>query len=739
MNKLLLILFGGIMSYSAAYGQCTFNNSQYGSATAPTVTGQTTTVSGCNYLLEFSPISSMLSSTVYSFDINVPGYVTVFDASFTPIAFGNTPFQFTPPADGTYNVQWNGLGCATDFNCYTTSVTCVGPASPCVNPAQGGTTQATVQSACPGQSFQLTLNGVSTGSGLTYQWESSADGVTYSTIPGATSSNCTTSQTALTYYRCAVTCSGGTTVYSTPLILNVGDCIIMGNGSTTTCSGIFYDAGGSSSNYSNAENYTYTIYPGTPGSLINVNFSSFQLETCCDNLTIYNGNSAAAPIIGSFTSNPGSITSTATDGSLTFVFYSDFSVVYSGWEATVSCLVPPSNDDVCSALSIQVDGTVNNYNNGGANTEVGENTIAPPNTGDNTTDGWGESTISASVWFKFNAPSTGNVTINCTDIEFDGQVAVYDVSNCSDFNTFNLIGANDNSMISASTSPNFTICGLTPGAEYYLMYDSRNNLSTGAFSLQLSPLTVDAGSQSNLLEICSGDTVDLFNGITGNDLGGSWYEVQPTVNLNNNIFNSTGLAYQVFNFEYVVVNGCATDTSNAQVQIFGPSSAGEDGTLQACTNSSFNLLEGLAGTVDLGGTWYNPSNQPIVGNTVSAGNIPGQFNYDYITSNGICPNDTANVLVTLVNCPAGIEELNVIDITLFPNPTDGNIFISTQAPSTAIKYQITDMNGQLVMESEAILEANKNLKIELTSMVNGIYFISINSTDWNKTMRFIKQ
>jgi hypothetical protein len=739
MKKTLLFLLFGTFISNIVLGQCTFNAAQYGSATAPTTIGQTNTVSTCNYLYEYSPIDNMLSSNVYSFDINVPGYITVFDGSFSPIAAGNTPFQFTPPADGTYNVQWNGPNCATDFNCYTTSVTLIGPSAPCNNPASGGTTAASVVSACPGQNFLLSLNNATSGSGLTYQWQASSDGINFFDVLGATGSTYSTSQTSLTYYRCGVTCSGGTVSYSTPLALNMGDCIIMSNGSTTTCSGTFYDSGGGNANYMNAENYTYTISPGTPGSLIQVNFTAFQLETCCDNLTIYNGNSTAAPMLGSFTSNPGSITSSAADGSLTFVFYSDFSVVYTGWQATVSCITPPSNDDVCSALSIPVNGVVNNYNNGGAGTELGESTIAPPATGDNTTDGWGESTISSSVWFKFNAPASGNITINCTDVEFDGQVAVYETSNCSDFNTFNLIGANDNSMTSTSAAPNFTICGLTPSSEYYLMYDSRSAYATGAFALQLSELSVDAGIDGNLLEICSGDTIDLFNGISGNDTGGTWYENTPSVGLNDNIFNSAGLAYQIFTFDYVVVNGCATDTSLAQVKIFGPSSAGNDGTLQACTNASFNLLDGLSGTVDLGGTWYNPSNQAIVGNSVTASNIPGQYNYDYITGNGVCPNDTANVLVTVVNCPVGIEEMDVVDIVLYPNPASDVLFVTTNAISAELDYQITNTNGQLILSSQAMLSSTSELKINLSSMDAGVYFIHLKTADWDKTLRFVKQ
>ena len=124
--------------------------------------------------------------------------------------------------------------------------------------------------------------------------------------------------------------------------------IIMGNGFTTACSGNFYDNGGPGGNYSNSQNLVYTIYPNA-GNNLQVLFNSFQLETCCDWLRIYNGNSTSAPLIGQYTTNPGTITSTASDGSLTFEFRSDGSVTYSGWDATLSCIpLPPCAEIGCS-------------------------------------------------------------------------------------------------------------------------------------------------------------------------------------------------------------------------------------------------------------------------------------------------------------------------------------------------------------------------------------------------------
>ena len=123
----------------------------------------------------------------------------------------------------------------------------------------------------------------------------------------------------------------------------------------STCSGTFYDNNGTL-NYTNNVNITQTFTPSVAGNKLRVVFSSFATEDGYDGLVIYNGNSTAAPIIssgapagtgnatncpaGSYygTDSPGTVTSTAADGSLTFTFRSDALTRDIGWVATIQCI-----------------------------------------------------------------------------------------------------------------------------------------------------------------------------------------------------------------------------------------------------------------------------------------------------------------------------------------------------------------------------------------------------------------
>lgn len=147
----------------------------------------------------------------------------------------------------------------------------------------------------------------------------------------------------------------------------------MTNGSVSTCSGTFYDNGGTG-DYSNSQNLTYTICPSTPGSYLTVNFTSFSLENSWDYLYIYDGSTTGAPLIGTYTGtgSPGAIVSSTVNGCLTFRFTSDGSFTYSGWVATISCSstpLPPgismSNGSIntCGATFYDNGGASGNYSN----------------------------------------------------------------------------------------------------------------------------------------------------------------------------------------------------------------------------------------------------------------------------------------------------------------------------------------------------------------------------------------
>jgi len=411
----------------------------------------------------------------------------------------------------------------------------------------------------------------------------------------------------------------------------------------------------------------------------------------------------------------------------------------SAWIGPVPFTMPLSNDSTCFAEELAVDGTVYTFSNVGATIDANEGTIAPPATGCNTQDGWCNSNINFTTWFTFIAPASGNVRLDGSDQGYDGQIAVYEVADCNDFATYTLLGANDDG--GTGLSPMVNLCGLTPGNTYYLMHDSYSTGSGGTYSLKLDEIAVEAGTDNGLVDICLGDTADLFNNITGYDMGGTWNELIPTANFNDPYFVSAGLASQVFDFEYVVIDGCATDTVATSVEIYAPSSAGIDGTIDACMNQPLNLLSGLSGNVDLNGAWYDPSNSLLADGDIVSSSIPGQFNYDYITGNGVCPDDTANVIVDVdFNCDyLNLQEMYFNAMDIHPNPTTGMIYISNNGSDEVFNIEVTDLNGKVISSQNGAINGTETTEVSLGNLETGIYLIRVFNDNAEKTYRIVKQ
>jgi hypothetical protein len=253
----------------------------------------------------------------------------------------------------------------------------------------------------------------------------------------------------------------------------------------------------------------------------------------------------------------------------------------------------------------------------------------------------------------------------------------------------------------------------------------------------LKEIVLNAGTANPVSNICTGDDIVLFNTISGFDNGGTWSSAIPSVNasISDSLFTSTGLAYQVFDFEYRVVDGCAYDTIISQVEIYAPSNAGLDGTITACRNQPINLFGGLNGTADLTGQWYDPSNDPTSDNITTL-NFAGNYNYDYIVGNGVCPDDTSNVVVTVTSCNhLSIDEEIFEGVSIHPNPTAGILFIES---GIQFDMTITDANGRFVSTNTTAVAVGTT-SVDLSNVERGVYFVNLTNGTSSKVYRVIVQ
>ncbi|MCB0571014.1 MAG: T9SS type A sorting domain-containing protein [Phaeodactylibacter sp.] len=149
----------------------------------------------------------------------------------------------------------------------------------------------------------------------------------------------------------------------------------------------------------------------------------------------------------------------------------------------------PPNDDVCNAIAIPVAsahcpllGT-----NAGATAQPGE--PSPPAGDCTAVDAWCDGQpAEQSVWYSFEAPSSGSVAIRAG--YFNTQLAVWEADNCQDITAGGAIlaAANDDSSDNGIGEAALSLSCLIPGKAYYIQVDGYAG-AAGAFSLTVE----DAG------------------------------------------------------------------------------------------------------------------------------------------------------------------------------------------------------------------------------------------------------
>jgi hypothetical protein len=112
-------------------------------------------------------------------------------------------------------------------------------------------------------------------------------------------------------------------------------------------------------------------------------------------------------------------------------------------------------------------------------------------------------------------------------------------------------------------------------------------------------------------------------------------------------------------------------------------------------------------------------------------NAPGIYvtpptSRDYIskeTFNGV---ETEHVVHVTVIGGAGLEENELQNVRVFPNPSKGNFSISGIASDKPLQLEVRDVHGKLVFEEKAF---SKELNSFALDVENGIYFVTVSDLE----------
>ena len=258
--------------------------------------------------------------------------------------------------------------------------------------------------------------------------------------------------------------------------------------------------------------------------------------------------------------------------------------------------------------------------------------------------------------------------------------------------------------------------------------------------MQITEVSLDAGT-NGAATVCSSEGVDLNSIATVLDATGTWsFDLNPSAIFDDSLFNAASVPVGTHVVTYNVSAGCATDSVTATLTIVAPGQSGTAVTpFTMCNAGDVYLPNGLTGVVESGGTWSDDSGTGLLGgvnNNVFIDNgLPvGTYPFTYTVSNGVCPNASTSITVTLTNCTS-VEENNM-EVSIYPNPNNGTFNILTDV-SESVLITVMDVQGKMVYNNKVSLSAGIANEVNVGSVETGLYILKVSSENYVSTSTFV--
>jgi len=140
-------------------------------------------------------------------------FATLWGAADTNTLWNYISIPFTSTATNTI-IRFKALN---DFDDATMGIDRLQVVAACAGqPSAGTVDSATVNYACANDTFYLKLSGTSLAGGLTYEWQTSGNGSSWTSVANSNTPVLATSMNADTWYRCIVTCTASSLTDTTP-------------------------------------------------------------------------------------------------------------------------------------------------------------------------------------------------------------------------------------------------------------------------------------------------------------------------------------------------------------------------------------------------------------------------------------------------------------------------------------------------------------------------------------------
>ncbi|RZJ33006.1 MAG: gliding motility-associated C-terminal domain-containing protein, partial [Flavobacterium sp.] len=182
----------------------------------------------------------------------------------------------------------------------------------------------------------------------------------------------------------------------------------------------------------------------------------------------------------------------------------------------------------------------------------------------------------------------------------------------------------------------YTVTGISPCGS-----------DSASVTVSITP-AANAGADASVTLCANGATQNLFNSLGGTpQAGGIW---TPALSGGNGLFNPAVDTAGTYTYTVAGTPPCTNDTATVTVSITTPPNAGNDATLNICSNANPKDLFILLGpSAQAGGTWL-PALASGTGVFNPAVDTAGTYIYT-VSGSGPCGTDTASVAVSITPGP----------------------------------------------------------------------------------------
>jgi uncharacterized protein (DUF2141 family) len=270
-----------------------------------------------------------------------------------------------------------------------------------------------------------------------------------------------------------------------------------------------------------------------------------------------------------------------------------------------------------------------------------------------------------------------------------------------------------------------TATGLCAGTYSVIVVNGSNCTGVATVNVsqptQLQALTTSQASSSCIN--CNGSIVStVFGGTTPYT-----YIWMPG---NYTTATVTGVCPGTYSLVVSDANGCSTLST---ATITGPQGPSFGVSATPANNQNCNNGTATATPTNMGNYTYSWSTNPTQTTQTATGLTQGIYTVCVTDVNGC----SSCQVVTVTCLQTGISNYDLENtISVFPNPTAGNITVQTSAK--IISYEITGALGNTVLNPIYALNQS-TINIDLTTMPQGIYFIKLNTPDGQLVKRIVKE